>query len=101
MNCFHFIVDNLYEMPNPVFWKKKKKNISICCLLKIFPRVLNIKVNNKKKCHFYKVIFDDSRHTMFVDTNPVNSYGKCPKTLNTLISIVLFRLNFAIYAIVS
>ena len=35
--------DNLHEMSNPVCWKKKKKkNISICHLLKILPRVLSV-----------------------------------------------------------
>ena len=33
--------DNLHEMSNPVPWKNKK-NISICHLLKILPRVLSI-----------------------------------------------------------
>ena len=34
------IGDNLHEMSKPVFWKK---NISVCSLLKILPRVLSIK----------------------------------------------------------
>ena len=37
------IGDNSYEMSNPVFWKKIRKNISECCLLKILPRVLSVK----------------------------------------------------------
>ena len=34
--------DNLHEMSDPVFWEKKKKNISICRLMKILPRVLSL-----------------------------------------------------------
>ena len=32
------IGDNLHKMSKPVFWENKK-NILICCLLKILPRV--------------------------------------------------------------
>ena len=34
--------DNLYEMSNPVFFGKNKKNISKSRLLKILPRVLSV-----------------------------------------------------------
>ena len=30
------------EMPKPVFWKRNKKNVSICCLLNVLPRVLSV-----------------------------------------------------------
>ena len=36
--------DSLHEMSKPIFWKKKKKNnISKCCLLNFLPSVLSIK----------------------------------------------------------
>ena len=38
--------DNLYEM-SFFFWKKKEKNISICRLLKILPRVLSVNTADK------------------------------------------------------
>ena len=41
------IGDNLHEISKPVFlgvffWKKNKKNIPLCQLLKILPRVLSV-----------------------------------------------------------
>ena len=53
--------DNLYEMSNLtmeticmkcqiLFSGKNKKNISICCLLKILPRVLGIKISTHSIC---------------------------------------------------
>ena len=53
--------DNLHEMSKLVFWEKKK-NISICCLLKILPRVLSIK---DMRCNVRK-------HT-FWHVHPMNS----------------------------
>ena len=35
--------DNLPEMSNPISEKKNKKNISICRLLKVLPRVVSVK----------------------------------------------------------
>ena len=42
------IVDNLHEMSKPVFWEKKK-NISICRMLKIVPRGIGVK--QFRPCH--------------------------------------------------
>ena len=39
------IGDNLHEMSKPVLWENKK-NISVCRLLKILPRVLSLKRND-------------------------------------------------------
>ena len=36
------IGDNLQEMSNPIFWKKKKKNILTLCA-EILPKVLSVK----------------------------------------------------------
>ena len=42
------IGDNLHEMSNPVSrGKKRKKNISVCRLLKILPRVLSVNYSQK------------------------------------------------------
>ena len=38
--------DNLHEMSYPVFLEKKK-NISVCCQLKILPIVLSVKLSLK------------------------------------------------------
>ena len=40
---FSQIGDNYHEMSKPVFVEENKKNISICRLLEILPRVLNLK----------------------------------------------------------
>ena len=37
-----FSGDNLHKVSKPIFWKKKKKNISKCRLVKFLPRVLSI-----------------------------------------------------------
>ena len=34
----------MHEISKPDFWEKKRKNISICHLQKIIPRMLSIKV---------------------------------------------------------
>ena len=39
------ISDHLHEMWEPVFWEKKKKNISTCHLLEILPSMLSINVS--------------------------------------------------------
>ena len=60
MQIVSTIGDNLHEMSNPVFWKKIRKNISICCLLKILPRVVSVKlcvagVYRKNVCKFHEI----------------------------------------------
>ena len=44
--------NNLHELSNPVFWKKKKeKNISICGLLKKFTQwLVKVKIRYDKNC---------------------------------------------------
>ena len=36
--------DNLQEMPLPIFWKKKKKNIFKSVCWKVLPNMLNVNV---------------------------------------------------------
>ena len=36
--------DNLHEMSNPVFWGNIRKNISLCPLLKILPKVISFNI---------------------------------------------------------
>ena len=47
------------------FSGKNKKNISICCLLKILPRVLN--VNERSAEDFMRGIFNDAYAICFSD----------------------------------
>ena len=57
--------DNLHEVSNPIFCQKNKKNISICCLLKILPTVYSAKV------------FFNARCRNILEQDPNRSYGLC------------------------
>ena len=59
------IGDNLHEMSNPVFWGKKYKSISKCCLLKILHRVLSIKDDLEIKS--FHIWIKDSKNEMSQD----------------------------------
>ena len=41
----YFMQISLHKMSKPTFWRQKKKNIAKCCLLKILPCMLSVKLS--------------------------------------------------------
>ena len=66
---------NLHEMSKPVYWENKK-NIAKCCLLKILPRVLSVKVYMVMKIsHKSRKIFSENQILQGMQSLKVNQNG--------------------------